>query len=160
CYAELATAYPRLGGDYNYLTRAYGPVVGYFFGWAQLAVVQTASIGMMAYIFASYTVRLTNETHWWDLEPFTLFDTLELSPQVLYAAAAVAVVSLLNLLGVVLGKLAQNLLTLVKMLGLIAIVVVGFAYAASPGGDEPQMVQGTVVSKTDRQVEVRLAEND
>ena len=62
CYAELTTTYPRSGGDYNYLTRAYGPFAGYLFGWAQLAVVQTASIGLMAYIFADYTVRYVRLT--------------------------------------------------------------------------------------------------
>src|SRR4029077_16013661 len=39
CYAELASTYPRSGGDYVYLTRAYGPLVGFLFGWGQLAVV-------------------------------------------------------------------------------------------------------------------------
>ncbi|MBV9125368.1 MAG: amino acid permease, partial [Planctomycetes bacterium] len=58
CYAELASTYPRSGGDYVYLTRAYGPWVGFLFGWAQLAVIMTGSIGMMAYIFADYAIRL------------------------------------------------------------------------------------------------------
>src|SRR5438046_2288256 len=58
CYAELATTYPRSGGDYVYLTHAYGPLVGFLFGWAQLAVILTANIGMMAYVFAQYAVKL------------------------------------------------------------------------------------------------------
>src|SRR5438874_1955935 len=58
CYAELATAYPRSGGDYVYLSRAYAPWVGFLFGWAQLAVILPASIGMMAYVFADYAARL------------------------------------------------------------------------------------------------------
>src|SRR5262245_50123135 len=56
CYAELASTYPRSGGDYVYLSRAFGPWAGFFFGWAQLAVVITASIGMMAFIFAEHAV--------------------------------------------------------------------------------------------------------
>src|SRR5258707_9025473 len=40
CYAELASTYPRLGGDYVYLTRAYGSLVGFLYGWAQLSVIQ------------------------------------------------------------------------------------------------------------------------
>src|SRR5580704_14458184 len=58
CYAELATAYPRSGGDYVYLTRAFGSWLGFLFGWAQLAVILTGSIGAMAFIFADYTVDL------------------------------------------------------------------------------------------------------
>jgi len=38
-YAELASAYPQEGGDYVYLSRAYGRWAGYLFGWIQLAIV-------------------------------------------------------------------------------------------------------------------------
>ena len=58
CYAELATTYTRAGGDYEYLTRAFGPWAGFLFGWAQLTAVLTSSIGTMAYTFADYGVRL------------------------------------------------------------------------------------------------------
>ena len=57
CYAELATTYPREGGDYVYLSRAFGRWVGFLFGWAQLSVVLTASIGSMAYVFADFYLR-------------------------------------------------------------------------------------------------------
>src|SRR5215469_717296 len=46
CYAELASTYPRSGGDYVYLTRAFGPWMGFLFGWAQLVVIRTGNIGM------------------------------------------------------------------------------------------------------------------
>src|SRR6516162_8664025 len=56
CYAELASTYPRMGGDYVYLTRAFGSFVGFLFGWAQLAVILTASTGSMAFVFGRYGV--------------------------------------------------------------------------------------------------------
>src|SRR5207245_11275088 len=58
CYAELASTYPRTGGDYVYLSRAFGPWMGFLFGWAQLAVVLTSSIGAMAFVFGDYAVRI------------------------------------------------------------------------------------------------------
>src|SRR5262245_18632157 len=58
CYAELATTYPRMGGDYVYLNRAFGSWAGFLFGWAQLAVILTGSIGMMGFIFGQYAVNL------------------------------------------------------------------------------------------------------
>jgi amino acid transporter len=159
CYAELATAYPRLGGDYNYLTRAYGPLLGYLFGWAQLAVVQTSSIGLMAYIFADYTKRLADETKLWELGPLDLFG-LELAPTVLYAAGVVLLVTLLNMLGVVFGKLIQNLLTFVKLLGLAAIVVVGFFFATSlPEDKQGTVFRGELVSRAKDQIVVREAQS-
>src|SRR5581483_3449614 len=44
-YAELATTYPRCGGEYNYLSRAFGRGLGFLYAWAQLSVIQTGSIG-------------------------------------------------------------------------------------------------------------------
>src|SRR5690242_20214365 len=41
CYAELASAYPHSGGDYVYLSRAFGRATGFLFGWAQLTVILT-----------------------------------------------------------------------------------------------------------------------
>ncbi|NLF08445.1 MAG: amino acid permease, partial [Pirellulaceae bacterium] len=48
CYAELATAYPKAGGDYVYLTKALGRKVGFLFAWCQLWIVRPGSIGAMA----------------------------------------------------------------------------------------------------------------
>ena len=50
-YAELATAYPREGGDYVYLNRAYGRWAGFLFGWIQLTVVRPGDIVVMAFAF-------------------------------------------------------------------------------------------------------------
>src|SRR5262249_31332285 len=116
CYAELATTYPRLGGDYVYLTRAYGRPVGFLYGWAQLAVIQTGNIGMMAYVFSDYALR---------------FWGIDRSNGVLLAVLAVVILGILNLMGVVFGKVTQNVLTTAKLLGLSAIFVVGFAYGGS-----------------------------
>ena len=55
CFAELASTYPRSGGEYVYLTRAYGPWMGFLFAWAQLAVIRTGgSVAAVAYLFAYY----------------------------------------------------------------------------------------------------------
>ena len=106
-YAELATTYPRSGGDYVYLTRAYGPWAGFLFGWAQLSVIMTGSIGMMAYIFGDYAARFTGA------EPDSSF---------LFAAGAVIVLTAVNVFGVSVGKVAQNVLTAIKVIGLAGIV--------------------------------------
>ena len=58
CYAELATTYPGSGGDYHYLTQAFGRCVGFLFGWAQLSVVLPASIGVMVFVFANIATSL------------------------------------------------------------------------------------------------------
>jgi basic amino acid/polyamine antiporter, APA family len=110
CYAELATAYPRTGGDYEYLTRAYGSWAGFLFGWAQLTAVFTSSVGTMAYAFGDYGVRL------FDLKPAAV---------VWLAAAAVIGMSLLNAWTVRAGKWTQNVLTAAKVIGLAGVILAG-----------------------------------
>src|SRR6516162_11078687 len=96
CYAELATTYPRAGGDYVYLTRAFGPWCGFLFGWAQLIVILPASIGAMAIVFAGAATPI------YELQDYT---GLGLSSELSYAVLAVLVFSLLNIIGVTLGKI-------------------------------------------------------
>ena len=58
CYAELATAYPKEGGDYVFLNEAFGRRWGFLFAWAQLWVIRPGSIGAMAFVFADYANQL------------------------------------------------------------------------------------------------------
>jgi APA family basic amino acid/polyamine antiporter len=44
CYAELVTTYPHAGGDYHFLTRAFGKRLAFLFAWARMLVMQTGSI--------------------------------------------------------------------------------------------------------------------
>jgi amino acid transporter len=113
-YSELATAYPRDGGDYEYLRRAFGPTTGFLFGWAQLTVVLTGSIGALAYAFADYGARL------WDL------------PVTATAVASIVLLSGLNLLGVLVGKSVQNVLTAAKVLGLVGVIAAGLFAGSAP----------------------------
>jgi amino acid transporter len=109
CYAELATTYPRSGGDYHYLSRAFGRWMGFLFGWAQLTVILTGSIAIMAYAFADYGMQLQQAS------------AGESAVSLWLAVAAIVTLSVVNLLGLVVGKWVQNLLSVVKVLGLLGI---------------------------------------
>src|SRR3954463_393778 len=58
CYAELATAYPNAGGEYHFLTRAYGGRLAFLFAWASMAVVSVGSIALFSFVFADYASNL------------------------------------------------------------------------------------------------------
>lgn len=116
-YAELAAAYPEAGGDYAYLTRAYGPQAGFLFGWLQLAVVRPGDIAVMAFAFATYARPVAEA---WLGRPVPHGARL-------LAASAVAVLTLINLAGVRHGKWTQNVLTLLKAAGLLAVTGLAFA---------------------------------
>jgi basic amino acid/polyamine antiporter, APA family len=85
CYAELATTYPSAGGEYHFLSRAYGPHVGFMFAWARLTVIQSGSIALFAYIFGDYATQLV------PLGPYS---------SALYAAITIIALTLLNLAGI------------------------------------------------------------
>src|SRR3712207_5310328 len=54
CCAELAAMMPRAGGQYVFLREAYGPGVGFLFGWSLFLVIQTGTIAAVAVAFARF----------------------------------------------------------------------------------------------------------
>jgi amino acid transporter len=126
-YAELTTAYPDVGGEYVFLRRAFGPTVGFLFVWSRATVIQTGSIAAVAYVFGLYASRLAH------LGP---------PAPMIGAAAAVVVLTACNALGVRAGKWTQNVLTVAKVGGVVAVAAVGLvlagpAPAAPPATEAP-----------------------
>ena len=122
CYAELATAYPNAGGDYHFLHRAYGRDIGFLFAWARLAVIQTGSIAMLAFVFGDYAAQLAPGI------PYA-------SP--VFAAAAIALLTLIQWMNVRQGAGVQKLLVAVKLLGLAAVIGAGLFAAPAPAQAAP-----------------------
>ena len=114
--AELGAAMPEAGGQYVYLARAYGPASGFLYGWTSGVVINPASIAAIAVGFATY---------------FGFFVPLSGAGIKLVAVLSIVALTVLNSLGVRLGAVTQNVLTLIKMALLVVLIVVGFAL---PGG--------------------------
>src|SRR5512133_182662 len=114
CYAELATACPHAGGDYHFLTRAYGRRLSFLFAWARLAVITTGSIALLAFVFGDYCSRLY---------------ALGAQSSAIYAALIVILLTAVNIAGVKFGTATQNWLTAFQVLGLLALVFAGLALA-------------------------------
>jgi amino acid transporter len=117
CYAELASTYPRSGGEYVYLTRAFGPMTGFLFAWSQLSVTRSGSIAALAYIFGLRSAALLGYTG--SENHHVVF---------LLAGLSVLVLTIINILGVRMGTRTQHILTVAKVLGLLALIVVGFGW--------------------------------
>jgi amino acid transporter len=124
CYAELATACAHAGGEYHFLTRAYGRNLSFLFAWARLAVITTGSIALLAFVFGDYCSRLY---------------ALGAQSSAIYAALIVITLTAVNIAGVKFGAATQNWLTLLEVVGLLALAVAGLALApaaeaaAAPG---------------------------
>src|SRR5690606_4688302 len=54
CDAGLGSTNPGAGGEYLYLTRAYGRWIGMLFAWARGTVIQTGAIAAVAFIYGQY----------------------------------------------------------------------------------------------------------
>src|SRR5207302_9808294 len=53
-YGELAAMMPRAGGQYVYLREAFGPLLGFLYGWTLFLVIQSGTIAAVAVAFAKF----------------------------------------------------------------------------------------------------------
>ena len=110
-YAELGAMMPDTGGQYIYLREAYGPMTAFLCGWVFFLVVEsggTATIAAGFSIYLGYFIPLGT----WSAR--------------FVAAGAIAVLTVLNYRGVREGAAAQNLLTALKVGGLVALIAGAF----------------------------------
>jgi len=117
CYAELGSAYPSAGGEYHFLSRAYGDKLGFLFAWARMSVVQTGAIAAIAFVFGDYATQLVN---------------LGDKSSVIYAVIAVIAVTALNVIGTRESKLTQTAITAALLIAMAAVIVAGFVAGAAP----------------------------
>jgi basic amino acid/polyamine antiporter, APA family len=108
--AELASAFPRTGGVYVFLTESYGSAVGFLWGWAMFWTMHSGIVAAIAMVFARYAGTFVH-----------VGDTGER----LLAIAAIAVFSWVNYRGVRYGSAVQVVLTAIKVLALVTIIAIG-----------------------------------
>ena len=128
-YAELAAAMPEAGGEYVYLSAAYGPFWGYLYGWTQFWVAKSGSIATLAAGFYTYL------TAFYPLLGATIVTLpLHIGPggsllEIHYGqAVAIGVILILgavNYVGVRSGGNLQVFVTAVKMLLIAGVIVIG-----------------------------------
>lgn len=135
-YAELAAAMPEAGGEYVYLSEAYGPIWGYLYGWTQMWVAKSGSIATLATGFFLYLANF-----WPTLETVVFRVTLpfdypfEIRYGQFLAIALIMSLAWLNYFGVKVGGQVQVAITGLKV-GLIGFVIVaGILYG--PRGGAP-----------------------
>ena len=114
--AELATRFPRAGGEYVFLREAYGKFVAFFFGWAYTVFVIGGGAAMIALAFGDFACDLLDANTEWS------------GP---LAASAIVIVIAVNALGLRAGAGAQNVITCIKIPALLCVAVLGFAFGAA-----------------------------
>ena len=124
-YAELAVAFPRAGGEYNYLKEAYGPLMGFLSGWTSLFVGFSAPIAIGALAFSKYLQVLFPV-----LAVENLLSGLPLpgvSSGTLIALFLVAALLSFHFLGKGADQRVQVVLTVLKTLAIVALVIAALA---------------------------------
>src|SRR2546429_7034177 len=131
CCAELATMMPRAGGVYVFFREAYGPALGFLYGWTLFLVVQTGTIAAVAIAFAKFLgvfiPAISPENYLFTKQPLLLGGGYAISPstQQLVAIVLVALLTWTNTRGLKLGTLVQNVFTFAKTAALSGVVIVG-----------------------------------
>ena len=113
-YAELAARRPEVGGQYAYLRDAWGPLPAFLYGWSLLLVIQSGGMAAVAIMFAR---------HFLDLVHWPVADAA-------VASCALALLTIVNCLGVRAGSNVQNVLMLLKIAAILALVAAGVWLAA------------------------------
>ncbi len=127
-YAELGARRPLAGGTYIYLRDAWGPLPAFLYGWALFLIMATGAIAAVGMTGASYLATLLG-LDVWAVRPI--------------AIALIAVMTLLNVLGVSIGATAGNVLTLLK-LGAIGVLVAAALFLAPSHPVPPSTTSVTV----------------
>ena len=111
-YAELAAHLPVVGGQYAYLREALHPSVAFVYGWVLLLVIQTGGMAAVAVTFARYFLDLTQ----WPISDAVV------------AVAALALLTVINCLGVRAGSRVQSALTLTAIAAIATLVACSFLF--------------------------------
>jgi APA family basic amino acid/polyamine antiporter len=141
-YAELAAAMPGAGGEYVYLTEAYGPMWGFLYSWTQMWVAKSGSIATLATAFFEYTAHFVPqfEVIWFTAGPFPV------KYGQVFALVLILLLGGINYLGVRIGGDVQVAVTCVKV-ALIAVVILAglfYAHPASASAAVPLPAQTSV----------------
>jgi APA family basic amino acid/polyamine antiporter len=127
-YAELAARRPEVGGQYAYLRDAYGPMPAFLYGWALLLVIQSGGMAAVAITFARYLGNLVQ---------------LGL-PDSAVAVGVLALLTLINCLGVRSGSNVQSTLMVLKILAIAALVAVGLLLAPAVAAQPQRTISGSI----------------
>jgi len=144
-YGELAAMMPKAGGQYVYLREALGPMWGFLFGWTLFLVIQTGTIAAVAVAFGKFLGIFFPEissTHW--LLHLGHVPALKVGPMVLgnmeiglntanlTGILIVLLLTVINIFGVQLGALVQNIFTTAKTAALLGLVILGLCFGRIP----------------------------
>jgi APA family basic amino acid/polyamine antiporter len=110
-YGELAAMFPRSSGEYNFLSRAYHPAIGFLAGWLSATVGFAAPVALAAMAFGEYGKAI-----------------LPGAPPLALGIGVVWIVTLIGLRGIRQSSAFQMAWTALKVVLILAFLIAGFAF--------------------------------
>jgi basic amino acid/polyamine antiporter, APA family len=127
-YSELGINFPSSGGEYVYLTRAFGPTWGFMTGWVSFFAGFSAPIALAALAFADYVGYFFPAFKQANAQ-FTIGSgafSFKFGGAQLLASALIGAFTILNCFGVGRTAKVQNVLTGTKLVVIASFVILGF----------------------------------
>ncbi len=124
CYSELGVNFPSSGGEYVYLTQAYGPVWGFMTGWISFIAGFSSPIAAAALAFSNYLAYFFPSLR--DGAPLFTIGFLRFGSAEAVACSLIIAMTLVNLLDLKVVAGLQNLFTSFKIGVLLLLCVAGF----------------------------------
>jgi APA family basic amino acid/polyamine antiporter len=124
-FAELGSMFPDSGGQYIYLREAYGDLVAFLYGWMLFAVANGGTIAALSVASAAYVgqvVPFVSQEH----VAFSIMG-IAVTRAHLFGLFLIAILTVVNVLGLRWGALLQNASTWTKFVAMAAFVFLGFA---------------------------------
>ena len=129
-YAELAALRPRAGGEYVYLTAAYGRPAGFLTGWTSFVAGFSGAVAASSVVLAAYLGRFVPAAA--DDTPLFIvpipFLPLTVSRQAIVALAVIGGMSWIHVRGVGLGRIVGALLAALKVSALVIFIALGLSF--------------------------------
>lgn len=115
-FAKISAQFSKVGGFYVFLKESFGDLAAFLYGWSMLVVINTGSLAALSLVFTSY---------------LSSFFSISENTQLIIAIVVIALLTLMNILGVKLGSLFASIFTSAKLLGIFSVVVIGIIFGAN-----------------------------
>jgi len=109
-YAELGCRFPKTGGEYVYIEKAFGPFWGFLFGWAQLFIIRTSPAAGLSLITANY---------------IGYFFPMDQTAKIIVASGVIILFGFINYIGVTRASFYNKLSSSIKITGLFLFAIIG-----------------------------------
>jgi basic amino acid/polyamine antiporter, APA family len=142
CYSELGVNFPSSGGEYVYLTRAFGPTWGFMTGWLSFvagfaAPIATNALACAAYLSYFFPAWKDRKNAWvFGSDPYFV----EIGGPQIFGVILVLLFTVLNIVGLRWSAKVQNFLTGTKLVVIISFIVLGLTVGNGDWGNFSQTI--------------------